>query len=114
MKGQWTLIIALIFALVVAIFAVINVDPVAVNFLFGTAEWPLILVIISSVLMGGVIVASAGIFRMFLLQRRIKQLERENSKLIKENEELTSTQLIDFKETHESLEKNKNHFSENT
>ncbi|MEC1242199.1 DUF1049 domain-containing protein, partial [Bacillus paralicheniformis] len=42
MNKQWTLIAALIFTLIVAVFAVINVEPVKVDFLFGTAEWPLI------------------------------------------------------------------------
>jgi lipopolysaccharide assembly protein A len=90
-KGQWTLILALIFALIVAVFAVINVDPVEVNYLFGTANWPLILIILSSVLMGGIIVASVGIFRMFVLQRKIKQLEKENKSL---NEKIAETQPL--------------------
>jgi len=98
MKGQWTLIIALLFALLVAIFAVINVEPVVVNFLFGTAEWPLIIVIISSVLMGGVITASAGIFRVFMLQRRIKQLEREKTSFISDKDELETKTVGDSKE----------------
>lgn len=81
MKGQWTLILAFIFALIVAIFAVINVEPVTVDYLFGTAMWPLILIIIGSVLMGGIIVASVGIVRIFSLQRKVRQLEKENQSL---------------------------------
>ncbi|RIW37660.1 DUF1049 domain-containing protein [Bacillus salacetis] len=84
MKFQWNLILGLIFALVVAIFAVINVDPVRVNYLFGEAEWPLILVIIGSVLMGGLIVGSVGLFRLFVIQRKVKSLQKENEQLKKE------------------------------
>jgi lipopolysaccharide assembly protein A len=78
MKGQWTLILAFIFALIIAVFAVINVEPVEVDYLFGTSMWPLILIILGSVLMGGFIVASVGLLRMVALQRKIKQLEKEN------------------------------------
>ncbi|TYR76795.1 DUF1049 domain-containing protein [Rossellomorea vietnamensis] len=81
MKIQWNLILGLIFALIVAIFAVINVDPVRVNYLFGEAQWPLILVIIGSVLMGGLIVGSVGLFRLYVIQRKLKALQKENDRL---------------------------------
>lgn len=81
MKFQWTLLLGLVFALIVAVFAVINVDPVTVNYLFGESEWPLILVILGSVLMGGIIVGSVGLFRMFVLQREVKTLKKKNKVL---------------------------------
>ena len=43
---------ALLFALITAVFAVINVKPVAVNLLFGTVNVPLILLIIGCSLIG--------------------------------------------------------------
>ena len=52
MKIQWSLIAALLFALITAVFAVINVNPVAVNLLFGTVNVPLILLIIGCSLIG--------------------------------------------------------------
>lgn len=61
MEFQWNLILALLFALIVAIFAVVNVKPVLVDYVFGTAELPLILIILSSALLGGLIVGS-GLF----------------------------------------------------
>lgn len=91
MKFQWNLILGLIFALIVAIFAVINVDPVRVNYLFGEAQWPLILVIIGSVLMGGLIVGSVGLFRLFVVQRKVKALQKENERLTKEAEGIAMT-----------------------
>ncbi|TWM26487.1 Lipopolysaccharide assembly protein A [Bacillus paralicheniformis] len=77
MNKQWTLIAALIFTLIVAVFAVINVEPVKVDFLFGTAEWPLILVILVSVLMGALIIGSAGAFQIMRLKKELKALKRE-------------------------------------
>ncbi|XXM73610.1 LapA family protein [Lysinibacillus sphaericus] len=86
MKFQWTLLLGIIFALIVAVFAVINVDPVTVNYLFGQAEWPLILVILGSVLMGGIIVGSVGLFRLYVVQRKVKALEKENLLLREQSE----------------------------
>lgn len=92
MKFQWTLLFGFLFALIVAVFAVINVDNVTVNYLFGESKWPLILVILGSVLMGGLIVGSVGIVRIYSLQRQVKFLKRENEKQkagnsVKENAE---------------------------
>ncbi|MBH9967133.1 LapA family protein [[Bacillus] enclensis] len=90
MKFQWTLLLGIIFALIVAVFAVINVDPVTVNYLFGQAEWPLILVILGSVLMGGIIIGSVGLFRLYVVQRKVKTLEKENF-ILKEQAENGNT-----------------------
>lgn len=83
MKGQSYIILALIFALIIAIFAVINVDTVQVNFLFGTGEAPLILVILISVLLGGLATASVGAVRYYKLKRENRSLRQELSQ--KEN-----------------------------
>ncbi|PUB12282.1 lipopolysaccharide assembly LapA domain-containing protein [Paenisporosarcina sp. OV554] len=79
MKFQWSLLLALIFAIIVAIFAVVNVDDVPVNYVFGTAQWPLILVILVSALLGALVSGSVAIFRSFVLQRRVKHLEKDNT-----------------------------------
>jgi uncharacterized integral membrane protein len=78
---QWTLICALIFALLTAVFAVVNVEPVRVNFAFAETTTPLILVILSSTLLGGLIVGLFGIIRQYRLQRRIRGLERRIQEL---------------------------------
>ncbi|UNK17089.1 lipopolysaccharide assembly protein LapA domain-containing protein [Paenibacillus sp. N3/727] len=74
MKMQWSLIAGLLFALLTAVFAVINVDPVDVNLLFGMVHVPLILLIIGCTLIGGIIVGSYGIYRQYQLQKEIKSL----------------------------------------
>ncbi|WP_379153793.1 lipopolysaccharide assembly LapA domain-containing protein [Paenibacillus sp. sgz5001063] len=81
MRLQWSLILGLIFALITAVFAVINVDPVEVNFYFDVVRIPLILVILGCALIGGVIVGSYGIFRQYKLQKQIKGLTAELNKL---------------------------------
>lgn len=81
MRIQWSLIAGLIFALLTAIFAVINVDPVQVNFGFDVVNIPLILVILGCALIGGIIVGSYGIFRQYKLQKQIKGLTAELNKL---------------------------------
>ncbi|MDE5415032.1 LapA family protein [Alkalihalobacterium chitinilyticum] len=79
MRGQWGFILGIIAALIIAIFAVINVEAVRVNYLFGTADWPLILVIIGSVLMGGIIVGAVGMVKVYQLQQEIKRLKQTNA-----------------------------------
>ncbi|NLP49483.1 lipopolysaccharide assembly protein LapA domain-containing protein [Bacillus sp. RO1] len=73
MKTQWYLLAGVLFTIVVAIFAVLNVAPVEVNYLFGTAEWPLVLVILFSTLMGIVIAGSIGIYQVVMVKRRMQQ-----------------------------------------
>lgn len=77
MKMQWILISALVFALITAVFAVVNVEPVQVNFMFVTTSTPLILVILTSTLLGGLIVGLFGMVRQYKLQRKVKQLEKQ-------------------------------------
>jgi putative membrane protein len=82
MKMQWSLIAGLLFALLTAVFAVINVNPVEVNFYFSVISLPLILLIIGCTLIGGIIVGSYGIYRQYKLQREIKRLGSELNHVI--------------------------------
>ncbi|SFL79108.1 Uncharacterized integral membrane protein [Gracilibacillus orientalis] len=77
MKGQTYIILAVVFAVIIAIFAVINVDPVEVNYLFGTGHAPLILVILFSVLMGAIITAAVGVLRVIRLQKELRVARKE-------------------------------------
>ncbi|WP_208590320.1 LapA family protein [Gracilibacillus suaedae] len=81
MKGQTYIIFAVVFAVIIAIFAVINVDAVEVNYLFGTGHAPLILVILFSVLMGAIITAAVGVFRVIRLQKELKIARKELKEL---------------------------------
>ena len=77
MKGQSYVILAIIFVIIVAVFAVTNVDAVEVNYLFWSAESPLILIILFSVLIGGIITAAVGALKMYQLQREKKTLKKD-------------------------------------
>lgn len=79
MRGQTYVILAFLFVIIVAVFAVTNVDAVNVNYLFWSGEAPLILVILFSVLMGGIITAAAGAVKLFRLQRQIRSLKSEKT-----------------------------------
>src|SRR5699024_11997155 len=76
MRGQTYVILGIIILIIVSVFAVTNVDTVQVTYLFWTGESPLILVILFSVLMGGLITTAAGYFKMHQLQRENKTLKR--------------------------------------
>jgi uncharacterized integral membrane protein len=79
MEKQWYLISVLIVVLIIAIFSVINVDLVTVNYLFGKAEWPLILVILGSVLLGALLVGLIGMMKVYQLQRELKKEKNKNT-----------------------------------
>ncbi|HLR03788.1 MAG TPA: lipopolysaccharide assembly protein LapA domain-containing protein [Virgibacillus sp.] len=88
MKGQTYVILSIIFVILVAVFAVTNVDTVQVNYLFWDGQAPLILVILFSVLMGCVITAAAGVVKVFRLQRELRASHTKNQKMekiLKEN-----------------------------
>ena len=81
MKGQTYVILGIIILIIVSVFAVTNVDAVSVNYLFWTVESPLILVILFSVLMGGLITATVGSMKIFHLQREIKTINIKNNQM---------------------------------
>ncbi len=81
MRGQSMLIAAFAFALIIAVFAVINVEQVQVNFLFAKTSTPLILVILASTFLGGLSAGSFGLVREFKLRRTVKQLEKQIAEL---------------------------------
>ncbi|MHA6259296.1 LapA family protein [Sporosarcina sp. CAU 1771] len=94
MKLQWELVVGLLFAIVIAVFAVVNVDPVPVNYVFGEAEWPLVLVILCSALLGAAISTFIAMFKAVVTGRRIKELQRE----INEKEILIANQQNELAE----------------
>lgn len=77
MKMQWTLVVGLIFAIIIAVFATVNVGSVPINYIFGEARWPLILVILGSVLAGFIISFCFSAFRMLSAQHQTKAVKKE-------------------------------------
>ncbi|AQQ52913.1 LapA family protein [Planococcus lenghuensis] len=94
MKVQWFLIISLLFAIIIAVFAVNNVDAVPVNYVFGEAQWPLILIILLSAFAGALISGSFALFRSYRLSREVKSLKKEmaekESKIASQQNEISA------------------------
>lgn len=111
MKAQWYIILAVIFAVLIAVFAVINVDSVQVDYLFGTGSAPLILIILFSVLMGVLITASVGGLRMFKLNREVRALRKDNDK---KAVEITELQEKRAEQGHEELDRPTTNISDPT
>ena len=77
MKFQWTWVLGILFAIIIAVFSVVNVDSVPINYVFGVAEWPLVLIILSSALLGAAISGILALFRSVVANRRIKELMKD-------------------------------------
>lgn len=93
MKNQWRLVSALVIALVVIIFAVLNVEPVKVNFGITSVQWPLILVIVITLILG---VLTAVLMATFTEskaksahEKALAEANAKIEKLTKENKSLT-------------------------
>lgn len=81
MKIQWTLVVGLLFAIFIAVFATVNVEQVPINYVFGVASWPLVLVILGSVLIGFIISFCFSLFRMMSSNRQTKLVRKELEEL---------------------------------
>lgn len=68
------LIFTLLVALLVAIFAVQNAAPVAINLFWTVTEVPLVLVILGSVLAGAMIVFLIAIWREFRIKKSVRDM----------------------------------------
>lgn len=99
MKFQWTWIISIIFAIIIAIFSVVNVDSVRVNYVFGVAEWPLVLVILGSALLGAAVSGFVALFRMYSSRHGFKELQKE----IHEKAALITVQQSEIKDLKRKL-----------
>lgn len=101
MKRQWNIVLLIALILVVVIFSVLNVDPVAINFGFDFIQVPLAIVIIATLLIGvliAVILSTSAILKnkseQKKLNRRYSELE-EKSRLDKEELNQIHKQEID-------------------
>ncbi|KZE69318.1 hypothetical protein AWM68_03360 [Fictibacillus phosphorivorans] len=112
MKMQLYLLFGFIFALIIATFAVINVGDVEINYLFGTATWPLVLVILGSAVIGGLSVGLFGLIKVIQLQRQVKKLHQiHNEKQSWKEEQVKEISTEPFDQTeevhHEKVEETK-------
>src|SRR5690625_1693521 len=93
MKGQTYVILAIIFIILISVFAVLNVGVVEVNYLFWRGSSPLIFVILFSVLLGGVLTMLVGSRKYFELKRKNKQLQKKIYSLEREEQNSTDSDI---------------------
>ena len=105
-KRQGKLIFIIILIVIVAIFSVLNVDPVPVNFGFGRINGPLILVIIFSLVIGAVIALTAVSADSSQKNSELKRLRQaqvnfdsEKAKAVDAAKEESQTEIADLTRT---------------
>ncbi len=93
MKNQWRIVLTILLVIVVAAFAILNVESVPVSFGFTTVHWPLILILLVSILIGAVLMILFSTITVFQHNRAYKDLEQSSNDridaLTKDNDRLT-------------------------
>ncbi|WP_341778440.1 LapA family protein [Levilactobacillus sp. HBUAS70063] len=93
MKNQWRIVLTILLVIIVAIFAILNVESVPVSFGFTTVHWPLILILLVSILIGAVLMILFSTITVFQHNRAYKELEQTSQDRItalqKDNDRLT-------------------------
>ncbi len=111
MKKQWSTVFSILLALVVVIFTILNVDPVAINFGFTVVEIPLAAVLIGTLLIGVLIAVllSTGIILKYKNEQKKlkKELQESDSKKETEKQELVRQHEIEIQSLVEENEKDK-------
>jgi len=92
------LIASMVFAMVVAIFAIQNSYTVSISFLWFKAQIPLVLVILGSALAGALIVFLIALWREFNLRRQNKAKCREIMQAARAQESQKENESKDKKE----------------
>ncbi|OHW63201.1 hypothetical protein EUAN_00650 [Andreesenia angusta] len=95
---QWKFVVSLVSALLVAVFAIQNSDPVDIKFLVAGANISQALVILISASLGAVVAIFLGLLKQFSLKKsirekskRIQNLESEIASLRDENRALSES-----------------------
>ena len=101
-KGQYYTILALIFAIIVAIFAISNAGPVDISFLYWHYSISQALVILLSAAIGAIIVGTIGLFGQIRYSVTIRGLNNRIKELEKEKEELQNYKLAEEKTKEQS------------
>ena len=109
MKGQTYVILSIVFVIIIAVFSVLNIDKVEVNYLFWSGSSPLIFVILFSVLLGGVLTTAVGAKKYISIKRENTRLREMLRKL--EMETNTTTEELLPLET-ETTEEHQNEHEE--
>lgn len=89
-KSQLVVIISLVFAVFVTVFALTNAGPVNINLFFYNFAASQALIIFLSAALGAITVSLLGIANHHKLKSELKSLRMENSELLKKNQSLTN------------------------
>lgn len=76
MKNTTKTIVMLLLLFVVVLFAVINAQPITINFIFTKQRVPLVLIIISSVIIGALIALIGTVGTIWKKNRTVKELNQ--------------------------------------
>jgi len=85
---QTLIIAALIFALLIAIFASQNAELVEIEFIFWQTETPLVVVVLAAAILGALIIGLPGWIKQFRQTYVVRALRQKISRLEKEKEDL--------------------------
>jgi uncharacterized integral membrane protein len=119
---QGTIIFGLIFAIIIAIFAIQNASIVALNLLMWKFEISLAVVVLGSIIFGALVIGIFSYFKQYQLRRKnknlkleIQSLKEELDKIKVEKRELEAykvenTEIEDTKETYKEEPKEKRGF----
>ena len=109
MKKQWTTVFLIIIALIVVLFAVLNVDPIAINFGFTIIEMPLAVILIVTLLIGVLmaVLLSTGIILNYKSEE--KKLRKEIEAIEAEKEREKESLIQSHQQEIEELLREKEH-----
>ncbi|WP_125572782.1 lipopolysaccharide assembly protein LapA domain-containing protein [Levilactobacillus huananensis] len=82
MKNQWRIVVSLLLVIIVAVFALLNRGSVPVSFGFATVRWPLILLLLVSILIGAVLMILFSTISSVQRKRAYKDLEQRTTEQI--------------------------------
>ncbi|MDO9536228.1 MAG: LapA family protein [Bacillota bacterium] len=108
--SQLSIILALLFSLVIAVFAIANNQPVVINYLYGSTEISAVVVILVSAFLGALAIFLLSIVRHIKvslqfrsMRNEIKDLHTKAQSLVEERDDFL-TQLGMLQEPHESTD----------
>ncbi|WP_261805806.1 LapA family protein [Lapidilactobacillus luobeiensis] len=93
MKKQTSFIIGLVLALIVVVFAVLNVEPTVINFGFAKVKLPLIIILILALIVGALIALLLSTTGSISRKREQKQLSQELN-VLKQNQQASIDQAV--------------------
>lgn len=103
MKKNWKMIIGLILAFIMVIFAILNREEAVINFGFVQLKQPLIILILGSTLLGVLISFLLSSASLLGKNRQIKNLQKEMTELKASQSRKIDAKVEDAKKEYEQL-----------